>query len=143
LCPAPIMVLVELSLIWKLGLTVVLLGAIFLSAVARAPRRSFPSDDLRAMVISAVGLYAVGLGASLSHHEAVATLVYAFGIGVSALAVWLSRGADRREPPPRDDDPESPPPDAPVDPPELDWDAFERQLGVYSDRRQREPVLTR
>jgi hypothetical protein len=94
------------------------------------------------MVISAVGLYAVGMGASLGHHEAVATAVYAFGIGLSALAVWLSRGTDRREPPPRDEDPESPPPDGPVEP-EFDWDAFERQLGLYADRRQREPVLTR
>jgi hypothetical protein len=68
--------------------------------------------------------------------------MYACGIGVSALAVWFSRGSDRREPP-RDDPPEEPPPVGPDDVPQFDWEAFERELGVYAARRERERALTR
>jgi hypothetical protein len=132
------------TLIWKLGLAAVLGAAIFASALVRPPRRSFPQGDLRIMVCAALGLYCVGLGASLTHHAAMAAAVYACGISISAMAVWLSRGHDRREPPRRDDPPEAPPPAGPDEPPAFDWDSFERQLGVYSDRhqREREPALT-
>ncbi len=60
------------------------------------------------MLLAALGLYLVGLGASLTHHGAVAAAVYACGISISALAVWLSRGEDRSDPPRGDDPPEAP-----------------------------------
>lgn len=131
------------TLIWKLVLAAVLAAGIFASALIKPPRRTFPPADLRVMLLAALGLYCVGLGASLTHHGAVAAAVYACGISISALAAWLSRGRERHEPPPGEDPPE-PPPAGPDDPTEFDWDAFERQLGVYTDRRrEREPALTR
>lgn len=131
------------TLIWKLALAVALGAAIFASALVRPPRRSYQRGDLRLMIGAALGLYCVGLGASLSSHSAVAAVVYACGIGISALAVWLSRGSDRWEPPGRDDSPEAPPPIGPDDPPEIDWEAWERQLGVPAGPREREPALSR
>jgi hypothetical protein len=131
------------TVIWKLVLAVGLALAILASALIPPPRRGFPRADLRVMLVAALGLYCVGLGASLTDHGGVAAAVYACGISISALAVWLSRGSDRREPPRGDDPPEAPPPTGP-DEPEFDWDAFERQLDVYADRRrEREPALTR
>jgi hypothetical protein len=131
------------TVIWKLVLAAALGAGIFASALIRPPRRSFPRADLRVMLLAALGLYCVGLGASLTHHGGVAAAVYACGISISTLAVWLSRGRDRREPPPGDDPPEGPP-SGPDGPTEFDWDAFERELGTYANRRrQREPVLTR
>lgn len=126
-------------LILKLGLAAFLGVAIFASALLRPPRRSYPRGDLRLMVASAMGLYAVGLGASLTHHAATAAAVYACGIGISALAVWFSRGSDRGEPPRGDDPPDGPPPVGP-DRPDFDWEAFEHQFRVYSERRERVPV---
>jgi hypothetical protein len=128
-------------LILKLALAAFLGIAIFASALIRPPRRSYPRADLRLMVASALGLYCVGLGASLSNHPAMAAAVYACGIGISALAVWLSRGTDREEPPHRDEPPEGPPPVGPDDPPEFDWDSFERELRAYIARRERERAL--
>lgn len=120
---------------WKLVLAAALLGAIVLSARARAPQRTLPSADLRRLVAAALALYAVGALAWLTHHLALAVLVYAAGIATAALAAWLSRGEDSEEPP-RDD------PEEPVDqqpPPDLgglrfDWPAFERDLRDYSER---------
>ncbi len=130
-------------LILKLALAAFLGAAIFASAVIRPPRRSYPRADLRLMVSAALGLYCVGLSASLTHHVAMAAFVYACGIAISALAVWFSRGSDR-EGPPRDDDlPDEPPPVTPNDPPEFDWDAFEHQFRVYSDQRRKARTLTR
>ena len=132
------------TLIWKLVLAVALGAAIFASALIKPPRRSFPGADLRVMLLAALGLYGVGLGASLTHHAGIAAAVYASGIAISALAVWLSRGKDLRDPPPGDDSPDMPPPTDPADPTGFDWDAFERELGVWTDRRrEREPALTR
>lgn len=130
------------TLIWKLALAAVLGTAIFASALISPPRRSFPRADLRVMVGAALGLYCVGLGASLSHRAAVAAVVYACGVAISALAVWLSRGSDRSEPPPGEDPPQAPPPAGPEDRPQIDWEAFERQLGVYAQQRERERALT-
>jgi hypothetical protein len=131
------------TLIWKLLLAAALAAGIFASALVKPPRRSVPGSDLRVMLLAALGLYLVGLGASLTHHGAVAAGVYACGVSISALAVWLSRGKDRRDPPPGDDPPDTPPsgPDQPI---EFDWEAFERELGIYTDRRrEREPALSR
>jgi hypothetical protein len=134
------------TLIWKLVLAAALAVGISASALAKPPRRSFPRADLRVMLLAALGLYLVGLGASLTHHGGVGAAVYACGISISALAVWLSRGKDLRDPPPGDDPPDAPPPSGPDDPSDFDWEAFERDLGVYAERqrrREREPVLTR
>lgn len=135
------------TLIWKLVLAAALAAGIFASALVKPPRRSVPGADLRVMLLAALGLYLVGLGASLTHHGAVAAAVYACGTSIAALAAWLSRAEDRSDPPPGDDPPEAPPPAGPDDPtPVFDWDAFERQLGVYADRRrrrEREPALSR
>jgi hypothetical protein len=95
------------------------------------------------MVAAAMGLYCVGLAASLTHHAAMAAGVYACGIGISALAVWFSRGIDHEEPPHDDDPPDAPPPVDPDDSPRFDWEAFERQFRVYSERHERERALTR
>lgn len=130
------------TLIWKLVLAAALAAGISASALIRPPRRSFPGADLRVMLLAALGLYLVGFGASLTHHGSIAAAVYACGISISALAVWLSRGKDRRDPPGGDDPPDTQPP-GPDDPTDFDWDAFERELGVYTDRRrEREPALT-
>lgn len=133
------------SLIWKLALGLALAGTIFLSVFVRPPRRSFPSEDLRGMVLGAVTLYLVGLLASLTHRDVVAAAVYACGIAVSALAAWLSRGSDpRRSQPDADEDPSgSPPPTGPADEPLLNWSSFERQFHAYARRHERRPVRTR
>ena len=88
------------SFAWKLVLALALGGTIIASAYADAPRRAFPRTDLRRLVASALVLYAIGLAASLSHHGALAALLYAAGIAVSALAAWLSRGIDTGAPHP-------------------------------------------
>jgi hypothetical protein len=133
------------TLIWKLVLATTLGAAIFASALIRPPRRAYPRADLRVMVCAALGLYCVGLTASLTHHGPLAAGVYACGIAISALAVWLSRGSDRWEPPRREDSPAAPPPAGPDEPPEVDWEAWERQLGLAGARHQpeRQPALTR
>jgi uncharacterized membrane protein YfcA len=120
---------------WKLVLAVGLLVAIFLSAYAHAPRQAIAKSELRRLVLSAVGLYGVGLLASLTHHGELAGLVYAAGIVVCALAVWLSRGTDPEDPPDDRDEPvdEQPPPE-PDGVPTFDWAAFEQQFREYSDR---------
>ncbi len=131
------------TLIWKLMLAATLGAAVFASALVKPPRRSYPRGDLRMMVGAALGLYGVGVGASLTHHAPVAAALYACGIAISALAAWLSRGSDRWEPPRREEGPEAPPPDGPDEPPEIDWEAWERQLGVSTERPERQPVLSR
>jgi hypothetical protein len=130
------------SLIWKLVLAVVLGVTIFASACIRAPRKSVPRDDLRLMVTGALSLYCVGVIASLTGHGTLAALLYASGIGISTFAVWLSRGSDPGWPP-RSDDSSDEPPDDPEPAPEFDWEAFERELGAYTERRERERALTR
>lgn len=128
------------SFAWKLVLAVVLGAAIVASAYAKAPRRSFPGGDLRRLVLAALLLYAVGMAASLSHKGVLAAVLYATGIGVSALAAWLSRGSDSGPPPGDEPADEQPPPD-PEGVPRFDWTAFERQFRAYD--RRREPTGTR
>ena len=129
------------SLAWKLVLVLVLVGGIMLSALARAPRRPLPSGELRRLVLAALTLYAVGVFASLTHHAALAGVVYVSGIAACALAAWLSRGSDSEDPPDGGEEPIEPvpPPDDRDGLPTFDWAAFERQFRAYSNRR-REPA---
>jgi hypothetical protein len=132
------------SVAWKLVLVFVLVGAIVLSACARAPRRPLPRHELRRLVLAALTLYAVGVYASVTHHAALAGVVYVSGIAACALAAWLSRGSDSDEPPGGDDDgpTDHEPPRDPDGLPAFDWAAFERQFRAYSTR-PREPAGTR
>ena len=136
--------LVSSSFAWKLVLAIVLGVAIFISAYGSAPRRGVPRSDLRRLVLSALALYIVGAIASLKHHPTLAALVYASGIAICALALWLSRGADPGEDPPRggDEPTDERPPPNPDGLPAIDWGAFERDFRSYSERSgRREPAL--
>lgn len=124
---------------WKLVLAIALGAGILVSAYARAPRRAIPGSDLRRLVLSALGLYAVGGLASLTHHPVLAGLVYAAGIVVCALAAWLSRGNDSEDPPGGQEPGDEHPPPGPDGLPTFDWASFERDFRAYS-QRQREPA---
>jgi hypothetical protein len=133
---------------WKLALAIFLGALICASALANAPRKSVPSDELRQLVLSAVGLYLVGTIAFLTHHAVVAAVVYASGIAICALAAWLSRGSDSEEPPGRDEPEDEQPPPEPDGVPRFDWASFEREFRAYSSReresaRERERAGTR
>lgn len=125
---------------WKLVLAVALLAAILASARARPPRHPVPGTELRRLVIGALALYAVGLAASLTRHTLLAVVLYSCGIGVSALAAWLSRAETGSDPPPAEA-PADDPPSAPDGAPRFDWARFERELEDYT-RRGREPAET-
>ena len=133
------------ALIWKLALGLALGGAIFLSMFVPAPRRAYPQADLRGMLLGALALYSVGLVASVTHHAAVAAVVYAGGITVSAFAAWLSRGIDPRRPrtDPDEDPSETPPPGGGDDHPLLDWAAWERDFRAYAGHHERRLTPTR
>jgi hypothetical protein len=122
------------SVAWKLVLALALMAAIFVSLYARAPQHAVPGSDLRRLVVSALGLYAVGGLASLTHHRLLAALVYSAGIVVCALAAWLSRGSDSEDPPDDDDPVDEQPPPEPDGLPRFDWDLFEREFRTYSER---------
>ncbi len=128
----------SLSVAWKLALALALGAGIFLSAYAQAPRRRMPGRDLRRLVGCALTLYGVGGLASLTHHPALAGLVYAAGISTCALAAWLSRGTDSEDPPRGEEPVDVEPPPEPDGLPTLDWAAFERDFRHYSER-EREP----
>jgi hypothetical protein len=121
------------SEVWKLALAIALGAAILIGAWGAAPRRSVPRSDLRRLVVCALLLYGVGGLGSLAGHPTLAALAYAAGIGVCALALWLSRGNDADDPPRGGEDPsdEQPPP-APDGVPEFDWGAFEREFRSYA-----------
>ena len=126
--------MVHPSVAWKVVLTIALAAAIFISLYARAPRRAISGTDLRRLVISALGLYAAGGVASLTHHPVVAAVVYAAGIVVCAFAAWLSRGRDSEDPPGGEEPVDEQPPPEPDGLPTFDWNAFEREFRAYSDR---------
>lgn len=131
------------SIAWKLVLVVVLVGAILVSACARAPRRPLPRVELRRLVFAALALYGVGVFASLTHHALLAGVVYVSGIAACALAAWLSRGIDPEDPPDdggQEPPNQGPPPDDPDGLPAFDWAVFERQFRAYARGRRREPV---
>jgi hypothetical protein len=128
--------IVSTSVAWKLVLAVTLAGAILVSAYASAPRRPVPQGDLRRLVAAALALYVVGGVASLTHHPALAGLVYATGIVACALAAWLSRGSDSEDPPRGDEPVDEQPPPEPDGVPSLDWAEFERAFRAYSERER-------
>jgi hypothetical protein len=130
--------LVPVTLAWKVAFAAVLVVAILASACARAPRRPPHPAELRRLVVSALLLYGVGGLASLTHHTALAGLVYGAGISVAALAAWLSRGRDQEDPPGDDEPLEQPPPPDPDGVPRFDWARFEREFRDY-DRSRRPP----
>jgi hypothetical protein len=123
------------SLAWKLAFAAILVAAIATSACARAPRRAADPSELRRLVVCALGLYAIGGLATLTHHSALAAIVYATGISVAALAAWLSRGRDQEDPPDGGSEPEDEqPPPGPDGVPWWDWDRFERDFREYAQR---------
>jgi hypothetical protein len=127
---------------WKLVLAIALGAAIFAGAYGRAPKRTIPSADLRRLVFSALALYAVGAVATLTDHATLAAFVYAAGISICALALWLSRGRGYGDDPPRggDEPSDEQPPPAPDGLPEFDFAAFEREFREYA-RRSRQPAV--
>jgi hypothetical protein len=125
---------------WKLVLAVTLFAAVVASARVRPPRQPVPGSELRRLVAGAIALYGVGLAASLSGHTLMAVILYACGIGASALAAWLSRAETGTDPPPPEE-PADEPPLTPDGDPGFDWAQFERELQNYA-RREREPVKT-
>jgi hypothetical protein len=124
---------------WKVILTAALLLAVCASVLLRAPRQRIGGRELKWLVASAVVLYGVGAAASLRHRAELAGFVYAAGILVCALAVWLSRGSSRGDggdgpdgaEPPVDSGP-SPQPDGL---PPLDWGEFERARARWGRER--------
>ena len=129
---------VSLSFASKVAFAVVLASAVLVSACARAPRQSVPAAELRRLLGSALVLYAVGALATLTHHPALAALVYASGIAIAALAVWLSRGRDQDDPPGGSEPFDEPPPPEPDGVPRLDWERFEREFREW-ERHSRQP----
>lgn len=128
------------AMICKLLLGISLVTAVGLGLKAPAPRTRAADGELRRLLLSGIGLYGVGLVAALTHHATMAALVYACGIAVCAVAVWLSRGTEPEGPPPEDGPGHGPPrdEDPPRDPGQLspaDWEAFERALRDYAARR--------
>lgn len=123
------------SFAWKLVLAITLGGVIVASARARPPRKTFPGPDLRRLVGAALLLYGVGLVASLTHHPILAAGLYAAGIAASALAAWLSRGADSEGPSDPETPAEEPPPPEPDGAPWFDWGEFEAEFRTYAHRR--------
>jgi hypothetical protein len=124
---------------WKLVLAIALGAMIFVGAYGHAPRRSVPSTDLRRLVLSALGAVA-----SLTDHPTLAALVYAAGISLCAFTLWLSRGEDTGDDPPRggEEPSDERPPPGPDGLPEFDFAAFEREFRAYSeDERPPEPAL--
>ena len=127
--------MVSPSLVWKVVLTIALAAAILVSLWARAPRRAIPGAELRRLVIAALGLYAVGGLASLSHQPVLAAVAYAAGIMVCAFAAWLSRGSDPEDPPGGEEPVDEQPPPEPDGLPTFDWGTFEREFRSYADRQ--------
>lgn len=127
---------------WKLLLTLTLLAAVLCSVTIRAPREPIDRRELRRLILAAMILYGVGTLASVSHHDVLAATIYASGILVCSLAVWLSRGSRRDDGsdgnggsggsggPPGNQRPPSGP-DGLLG---FDWDEFERELSAWTDR---------
>lgn len=129
--------MVASSYFWKLALAVALVAMVVASASARPPRKPLPRAELRWPLSAALLLYGVGGLALLEHHSELAVWLFAAGIITSALAGWLSRGDAGGGSPPGDDPVgEQPPPD-PNGAPWFDWEAFERDLQAWSERRRR------
>jgi hypothetical protein len=124
---------------WKLALTVGLMVAILGSISVRPPGRPVARHELRRVVLAALLLYAVGAVASMLHRGQLAGIVYAAGIFVGSLAVWLSRGSDRGDGPdgPGGDEPPQDryPPVGPDGVPLFDWEEFDRERAIWGRAR--------
>ena len=129
-----------MSIGWKLALSATLSVAILGSICLRAPGQPIARRELRRLVLSALLLYAVGAVASALHRGQLAGVMYACGIVVCSVAVWLSRGSERGDGPdgpggsrpPQDEQP-PPGPDG-VPPLEWDWDSFDRVRAGWGQR---------
>lgn len=122
---------------WRLLLAVALVMAIVLSVCWAAPERSTPRSDLHRLILTGLALYAVGAMAALSDRDTVAALVFAAGIFICALAVWLSRGTDSEDPPDGRGEPaDEPPPPGPDGLLVFDWGEFERAFRAYEARER-------
>jgi hypothetical protein len=130
-----------MSMGWKLALTAVLLVAIVGSICLRAPGRPIVRRELRRLVMCALLLYGVGAAASVVHRSRLAGVLYAAGIVVCSVAVWLSRGSERGDGPDgpggsdRPEDEHPPPGPDGIPPYEWDWDAFERERASWERER--------
>jgi hypothetical protein len=119
---------------WKVVLAGALLAAVVLAWRGRAPRTALGRARATSLILVAVCLYGLGLLAAFGDQRSLATFVYAAGIGVCALALWLSRGSDPGEGPGGGDSgDEQPPPDS-GGAPAFDWESFERQFRDYARR---------
>ena len=124
---------------WRLLLAVALVLAIVLSVCWAAPARVTPRSDLHRLIFTGLLLYCVGGMAAVTQHETLAALVFAAGIFICALAVWLSRGTDSEDPPDGREEPaDEPPPPKPDGLPVFDWDSFERAFRAYATRERAE-----
>lgn len=125
----------DLSTGWKLALTGGLLVAILGSVCLRAPGRPIDRFELRRLVLAALVLYGIGALASLLHRGGLAGVLYAAGIVVCSVAVWLSRGSERGDGPDGPGGSEPPtdeyPPFGPDGIPPWDWEAFERERASW------------
>lgn len=124
---------------WKLALALPLAGAILLSLIARAPRFTVPTGQLRRLVMAAVTLYLLGAYTRFTHHAVSSAALFAAGISLSTLAAWLSRGRSPDDPRRAPDAVDPEPPVDPDDGPTFDWTAFEQDFRAYS-QRPREPA---
>jgi hypothetical protein len=119
---------------WKLIPTALVAGTLLLGLTARPPRAPVPAGELIRLVIVVTALYLVGAVALLDHRTPLAVIVFATGLALCGLAVWLSRGDN----PPSQDDGDGgggqQPPHQPTPPPDcdFDWSFYEEQF--------REPV---
>ncbi len=118
----------------KVALALALLVAVALAARGRAPRTALGRARATSLLLVAVCLYALGLLAAFGDQRSLATFVYAAGIGVCALALWLSRGSDPGGGPGGGDSGDEQPPPDPGGAPAFDWEAFERQFRDYARR---------
>lgn len=123
---------------WKLALTAGLMLAILGSISLRAPGRPIERTDLRRLVFTALLLYGIGAIASVLHRGELAGVLYASGIVVCSVAVWLSRGSERGDGPDGPGGSEPPedehPPPGPDGLPVFDWDEFDRERAGWGRR---------
>jgi hypothetical protein len=125
--------LVSPSLAWKLALAAALVGTIAAGQFARPPGHPAATEELRRLVVCALGLYAVGVLGWLTGHPLLAALVYSTGIAICALASWMSRG-DSEDPPDEQEPADEHPPPGPDGLPEIDWARFDVDRQAYASR---------
>lgn len=122
------------TVLWRCALALLLITVIAASACARAPRGRVAQAELGRLVACAIVLYGVGGLAAVTHHAVLAVLVSGAGIGVAALAAWMSRGRGGEHPPDGQEPHDEQPPPAPDGAPRLDWASFERAFRDYARR---------